>query len=237
MPALEPRLQRRYVQLVSEHHHAGGGRARRSRLQRRYVQLVSEHLRSAPRSPRGRPPLPRLTAAFASTQAAWRFFANDAVSLPTLVAPLQAAGRRALEDSPAEYALLIHDWSILNYHRHTAKADRILFSRGSDRGYELTSALLVDAANGDPLAPLELRLRTAAAVHGTRSPAPRPSQGHLDGLAPTLRAADALGLPRPLVHVIDCEADSVGHLRRWHKDRRRFLVDDTRDFDRCSCAA
>ena len=41
---------------------------------------------------------------------------------------------------------------------------------------------------------------------------------------PALRAADGLGLPRPLVHVIDCEADSVGHLRRWHKDHRLFLV-------------
>ena len=137
------------------------------RLQRRYVRLVNEHLRAAPPLAAGPAALPRLTAAFASTQAAWRFFANDAASLPALVAPLQAAGHRALEDSPAEYALLVHDWSLLNYHRHAAKADQVLFSRGSDRGYELASALLVDAANGDPLAPLELRLRTAAAVQST----------------------------------------------------------------------
>jgi hypothetical protein len=194
------------------------------RLQRRYVQLVNEHLRSAPPLAAGPAALPRLTAAFASTQAAWRFFANDAVSLPALAAPLQAAGGRALADSPAEYALVVHDWSTLNFHRHTAKADRILFSRGSDRGYELASALLVDAANGDPLAPLEIHLRTATAVHSTRSPAPRPSTNHLDGVWPAMRAVAALGLPRPPVHVIDCEADSVAHLRRWHKHRQWFLV-------------
>lgn len=194
------------------------------RLQRRYTRLVSEHLRGAPPLAAGPAALPRLTSAFASTQAAWRFFANGAVTLPALIAPLQAAGRRALADSPADYALVVHDWSILNYHRHTSKRDQALFSQGSDRGYELASALLVDAANGDPLAPLELRLRTADAVHSTRGPAPRPSVNHLDGLLPAMRAVAALGLPRTPVHVIDCEADSVAHLRRWDRHRQLFLV-------------
>jgi hypothetical protein len=194
------------------------------RLQRRYTQLVSEHLRSAPPLAAGPAALPRLTSAFASTRAAWRFFANDAVTLPALIAPLQASGRRALADSPAEYALVVHDWSILNYHRHTSKHDQVLFSQGSDRGYELASALLVDAANGDPLAPLELRLRTATAVHSTRAPAPRPGASHLDEVWPTMRAIAALGLPRTPVHVIDCEGDSVAHLRRWHKHGQLFLV-------------
>lgn len=194
------------------------------RLQRRYVQLVNEHLRSAPPLAAGPAALPRLTAAFASTQAAWRFFANDTASLPALVAPLQQVGRRALEDSAADYALLVHDWSILNYHRHTAKTDQILFSQGSDRGYELASALLVDAATGDPLAPLELRLRTADAVHSTRAPAPPKTASHLDEVWPTMRAARALALPRPLVHVIDCEGDSVAHLRQWQRHRQLFVV-------------
>ena len=200
MPAVEPRLQRRYTQLVNEH--LGG----------------AAPLASGPRA------LPRLTAAFASTQAAWRFFANGRVSLPALAQPLHEAGRRALADSPADYALLVHDWSILNSHTHTAKADQILFSQGGDRGYELATALLVDAAAGAPLAPLELRLRTAAAVHSTREPAPRRAASHLDEVRPAMRAASALGLPRRLVHVIDCEGDSVAHLRRWRRHGHRFLV-------------
>jgi hypothetical protein len=195
------------------------------RLQRRYVQLVSEHLHSAPPLAAGPRALPRLTSAFASTQAAWRFFANDAVTLPALVEPLQQAGCQALEGSPADYALLVHDWSTLNYHRHTRKTDQVLFSQGPDRGYELACALLVDAATGDPLAPLELRLRTATAVYSTRrQPAPRRTASHLDEVLPTMHAAQALGLPRPLVHVIDCEGDSVAHLRLWHKHRQWFLA-------------
>lgn len=185
---------------------------------------MNEHLRSAPPLAAGPAALPRLTEAFASTQAAWRFFANDAVTLPALIEPLQEAGRHALEVSTADYGLVIHDWSIVHYHRHTSKNDQILFSQGSDRGYELASALLVDAATGDPLAPLELRLRTAAAVHSTRSPAPRPTASHLDEVWPTMRAAQALDLPRPLVHLIDCEGDSVAHLRLWQRRRQWFLV-------------
>jgi hypothetical protein len=192
------------------------------RLQRRSVQLVNEHLRSAPRLAAGPAALPRLTSAFASTQGAWRFFANDAAPLAALVEPLPQAGRQGLAGSPADYALVVQDWSILNYHRHTAKADLILFSQGSDRGYELAGALLVDAANGDPLAPLELRLRTANAVSSTRQPAPNGTATPRDQVLPARRAAAALGWSRPLVHLIDCEGDSVAPLRRWHKHGHLF---------------
>lgn len=168
--------------------------------------------------------LPRLTTAFATTQAAWRFYGNDAVSLPTLAAPLGEAGRCALATSRADFALVIHDWSSVNYHRHTGNADQILFRQGSDRGYELASALLVDAATGDPLAPLELRLRTADAVSSTRQPAPRRTANHLDEVAPTMRAMRPWGRPRTVVHLIDCEGDSVAHLRRWQKQDEYFLI-------------
>jgi hypothetical protein len=193
-------------------------------LQRRYEQLVKEHLRSAPPLASGPAALPRLAAAFASTQAAWRFWRNPAVTLPRLAEPLHQAARAAAAASAADYLLVVHDWSTLNYHRHTAKADQVLFSQGSDRGYELASALLLDGGDGAPLAPLELRLRTAGAVYSTRQPAPRPAAGHLDEVLPTLRAVRGLGLPRPLVHVIDCEGDSVGHLRDWQRDGFLFLV-------------
>src|SRR4051812_20946467 len=158
------------------------------RLQRRYAQLVSEHLRAASPLAAGPAALPRLTQAFASTQAAWRFFANPSVTLAKLIGPLHAAARQAAAGATSDYQLVVHDWSNLNYHRHTAKADQILFSKGSDRGYALAAALLVDADDGSPLAPLEVRLRTAAAVHSSRDPAPRPGTHALDEVLPTLRA-------------------------------------------------
>jgi hypothetical protein len=211
------------------------------RLQRRYCQLVGEHLRCATPLTPGIAALPRLlsvtdpdhpssgltqrfTTAFASTQAAWRFFANQAVTLPELAQPLIEAGRRALVSAATDYALVVHDWSNLNYHRHTAKTDQILFSKGTDRGYELACALLVDAATGDPLAPLELRLRTATALYSTRQPAPPRGLNHLDALLATMRAIGRLRLPRTVVHLVDCEGDSVAHLRRWHKHGQSFLV-------------
>jgi hypothetical protein len=168
---------------------------------------------------------PSATAsAFASTQAAWRFYHNPRISLPDLVVPLHQAARHALSLCPAPFALVVLDWSNVNFHSHTSKADQILFSSGSDRGYELAAAVLVDTAAGDPLAPLEVRLRTATAVHSTRRPAPARSASHLDQVLPTMRSLAGLQLPTALVYVIDCEADSVDHLRQWHRRRHLFLV-------------
>jgi hypothetical protein len=185
---------------------------------------VYQHLHSADPLAAGPRALPGLASAFASTQAAWRFFANDAVTLPELAAPLHRAAACALAACPTSYGLVVHDWSVLHYHTHTRKADQALFSQGSDRGYELASALLLDGLDGSPVAPLEIRLRTADAVYSTRPPAPRRTASHLDEVLPTARAIGALGLPRPLVHLLDCEGDSVGHLRRWHRDGHRFVV-------------
>ena len=40
--------------------------------------------------------MPRTASAFAATQAAWRFYANERVSLPTLHEPLLERGREAV---------------------------------------------------------------------------------------------------------------------------------------------
>ena len=118
MPAFEPRLQRRYAQLVNEHLRCAPALAAGpATLPRLLPETTADH--DAAR--------PRLTTAFASTQAAWRFYANEAVRLPALATPLAEAGRRAVARSSADFALVIHDWSIINYHRHTGKTDQILF--------------------------------------------------------------------------------------------------------------
>jgi hypothetical protein len=53
--------------------------------------------------------LPGRGTAFASTQAAWRFYRNPAVRLPHLVEPLHQAARLAAESDLRAYALVIHD--------------------------------------------------------------------------------------------------------------------------------
>jgi hypothetical protein len=78
------------------------------------------------------------------------------------------------------------------------------------------------------LAPMELHCLTNDGVLSTR--ARTPAAAHLEQVLPTMAASLAWGLVKPLLHVIDREADSVGHYRRWHKAGHKFLVraDDRR---------
>jgi hypothetical protein len=192
------------------------------RLQNRYRLLVLQHLRAAEPLTAGLHALPAVATAFASTQAAWRFYANDRTTLPALARPLlDAAGQAVARDRPS-WALLVHDQSILSYSHHAGKADRA--DLDLTHGYELTSALLVDAAAGDPIAPLELRLRASGRVYSTRDPAPPPDADWLDEMVVTRRAAQAAAADCRLVHVIDRAGDSVGHYRRWAGDGHAFLV-------------
>jgi len=169
-------------------------------------------------------------SAFAATQAAWRFLNNDRVLLSALVEPLREVGRQAVGQSQADFVLLAHDWCKLDYRRHTSKQDVVQLTHQTDVGYELTTALLVSAEDGSPLAPMEMHLKTAEAIHSTRDPAPALDEHHLQQVLPTMDASSSWGLSRPIVHVIDREADSVGHFREWDDAGHLFLVraDDRR---------
>jgi hypothetical protein len=192
------------------------------RLQRRYQQLVNEHLQ--PREPHatGSRALPSVNQAFASTQAAWRFYANPRVSLPELAAPLLQQASQLLPQACRDYALVIHDWSQLHYAAHTRKRDRK--SLGKDLGYELATALLISDQSGAPLVPLCLSLRAADGWHSSLAPAPQTELSSLDQLTRTMQVLGAQAWPRPLVHIIDRAGDSVFHYRQWQADGERFLV-------------
>jgi len=192
------------------------------RLQKRYQQLVQEHLQIGQSVAAGLNALPGTATSFASTQAAWRFYRNASVSLPALAQPLIAQGRAALQATGNEYALVLHDWSHLNYDRHTRKTDRCGLAREHRQGCELQSALLVSDRDGAPLAPLYQNLQSAVGLHTTRGPEVLPAATHLDELRARWRHLDQLGLGRPLVHIVDREGDSIGHYRQWQE--HHFLV-------------
>ncbi len=198
LPELEPRLQRRYEQLVKEHLHTG--------------ETVAAGLRA----------LPGTQQAFASTQAAWRFYANPRVSLPQLGAPLHEYGRALVASECRRYALVLHDWSDLHYGTHQRKTDRMLI--GKDHGYQLATALLVSDRTGLPLAPVSLSLWAADGIHTTRADTVLPDQGHLDELTATMHALEQQAWGLPLVHVCDRESDSVTHLRAWQQANWRFVI-------------
>jgi hypothetical protein len=199
------------------------------RLQLRYLMLVKAHCRATSNLAAGVGHAANSQAAWAATQAAWRFFNNRRVALDALIEPLREAGRCALADecqhpdAPA-CALLVHDWSKVDYGSHASKKDVVQLTHETDVGYELTTALLVSAADGSPLAPMEMHLKTKDGVLSTRHPAPPADEHRLEQVFDTLQSSQDWGLPVPLVHIIDREADSVGHYRQWHAAGHRFLV-------------
>jgi hypothetical protein len=198
------------------------------RLQKRFMLMVTSHLHAAPGLAAGVRSLPRLTtSAQAATQAAWRFLNNDLVALPALVEPLREVGRNACRAIESPFVMLVHDWCKLSLtHR---KEDEFRLTHSADVGYELTTALLVSPDDGSPLAPMEMHLRTARGVLSTCEPAPR-TQPHLEQILATMQAGEAWDLDKPMLHVIDREADSVDHYRRWDDAGQTFLIraDDRR---------
>lgn len=194
------------------------------RWQRRYERLIVEHLSPAQRVAGGLRVLPGTADTFASVQAAWRFYGNPRIRLPTLIEPMIETGRQALARESGAYALILHDWSLLHFSSHQSKHDRVALSRRGDLGYELQAALLASGANGRPLAPLSLSVRAADGVHCSRYGCIRTPQSQLDELEPVMEFVEGLKLGKPAVHIIDAEADSVGHYRSWLRKPGRFIL-------------
>ena len=168
--------------------------------------------------------VPGLADGFAAALGAHRFLHNDRVTLPRLSEPLHHVARQWRQQTPDAWGLVVHDWSTLHYPGHVRKTDQTRLSHRKDRGYELTNLLLVDGRNGDPVAPLELRLRAALKVYSTREPTPNRKAYRIDEVLPSMQAVANLGLGGPLVHVIDREADVLAQYRDWQASGQHFLV-------------
>ena len=168
--------------------------------------------------------LPSTAQPFASVLAMSRFLNHEGATLPALIEPAQDAVRQAVAASAAPVALLVHDWCMFAFRTHTSKTDRYQRSHDQDLGYELGTALVVDAATGRPLGPMEFRLRTANGMLSTRPSGAACPPGHIDELLDTMKDSRRWNLDRPLVHVIDREADSVGHYRKWQAAGHQFVV-------------
>lgn len=193
------------------------------RLQRRYRQQVQEQLASPTVVAAGVRSLPGTGRALSATQATYRFFASDAISLPALAFPLLQAARDGIEQECQDYALVVHDWSNLHYAGHASKKDRVALSCTNDLGYELQTALLV-SDQGQPISPAYLGLRAANGVHSTACDEVRPAPSVLDGLLPVMDRIASLAWDKPVVHLIDAEADSAAHYRQWSQAGHRFVV-------------
>lgn len=161
-------------------------------------------------------------SAFAHTQALWRFLRHEETDLPTLSAPVAAMAKAETPAACDEYALAVHDWSRLNYRRHESKRDRLQMTHKTDVGYEMQSTLLVSDRDGLPIAAPALNLACAEGVWQSRQSQTQPAQKHLDELTERIDWLEEQDFGKPLVHIVDREADSVAHLRQWQG--RNWLV-------------
>src|ERR1700722_4095336 len=167
------------------------------RLQQRYHQLIVSQLSSAQRLAAGVHALPTLAKGFATTQAAWRFYSNERVSLPGLCMPLLEHARSSAAECCDEWLLGILDWSNLHYNGHESKTDRVPLSMNNDLGYEMLTALGVSDRDGSPIAPLCLELRAKDGLHTTRSSKVQKPLSSLDGLGPVMDHIGVQSLGKP----------------------------------------
>jgi hypothetical protein len=185
---------------------------------------VAEHLNTADSLAAGLRALPGASKAFASTQAAWRFYGNERITYEQLGAPLLKNGREAAAECAVNYALIAHDWSHLDYSEHNSKRDRTLLHNKTVFGYELQTALLISDRTGEPLSVICQSLLAADGLHTTCRAEVMPEISQLDELSEAIRFVDGCGLGKPSVHIVDRECDSVWHYRHWQQEDRLFVV-------------
>lgn len=184
-----------------------------------------EHTNASEKLSAGLKAIPNKICSFASTQAAWRFYANEKVSLSMLQNPLMAAAHEGIATHCTDYALCIHDWSHLNY-KHANKTDTYAITHEKDVGYDLQTSLIVSDQTGLPIAPVAQRLVSAAGSYSTYGDEELslPVKNHLDEVSDCIAFLEKQAFEKPLVHMIDREADSVFHIRCWEAGQSRWLV-------------
>jgi len=186
--------------------------------------MVQQHVRGAQALAAGIAALPDTRSSAAYTQAAWRFLNNPRATLPELARPLLSAAGSLLDEHCERYGLMMHDWSRVNFGGHTSKSDRRKMTHKTDVGYDLQSSVLVSDVSGKPLAPVVHNLMNDTQVYTTMHQRPRSCEKHLDELSARLGWIEAQGWHKPLIHIVDREADSVAHWRTWSAQGHLFLV-------------
>lgn len=200
------------------------------RLQRRFEALTRQHLATTSDLAAGLRALLETKGSFAAAQAAWRFYRNPRVTLPVLMKPILLHARSAIATECSRYVLVAHDWSALGYGQHESKTDRIQLNTKRPAGYELAAGTFISDRAGEVLAPAYHELTDAQGVLSTRRERRLVPRAHLDALTLNLQHVEQMDLGKTAVHIIDAEADSVGHMRRWDIKQWKFLTrgDDVR---------
>ena len=169
---------------------------------------TNQPLATASRSPLG------TASSFAATQAAWRFYAHEETSLKKLAVPLLASSLEGIKNYSSQYALIVHDWSLLNYNSHESKQDRKELKGNKLHGYELQTSLILNDNNGLPLGVMTQNLTTKHGVLSSyQDEGVQDEQEHLQELAKRVQWLEQQAYHKPMVHIVDREGDGVEWLR------------------------
>jgi Transposase DDE domain len=165
---------------------------------------------------------------WAHTMGCFRFYSNDALSLPALYEPCRAALAELVP--PGRRAYVIYDVSTVDYSHHATKHDRVQVGNERGRGYELFSALVVDET-GRPLGPVAQEVRTADGCLSSEAWEPLPFVNHYEQVERGMRAADFHLPGRDLVSVMDREFDELA-LERWASETSKKWIIRAQHLDR-----
>lgn len=168
--------------------------------------------------------LPDEGSNFAQTQGLWRFLNNDRVGFEQLSQPLLRLAHDQVNKQCTHYVLSIHDWSRINYNNHTSKKDRVQMSHEKDLGYDLHASLFVSDHNGSSLVSPIMNMTTKEGMLCSNHSEIQKKKSHLDALTDKIDWLENQGFSKPIIHIIDREADSVGHLRDWTAKGRKWLI-------------
>jgi hypothetical protein len=153
--------------------------------------------------------------------AAYRLFNNEPLKLRQLYEP----ARRCLAElvGVGERAYVVHDFSVLDYSKHSDKRDRIQVGNETGSGYDLYAALVLDEMHR-PVGPISVELQNAHGCHWSEVDDVLPFIDHLSQAERGIDSAMRHLAGRELVHVADREFDDVLLLRRLEERSQLYII-------------
>ena len=193
------------------------------RPQKRYMNLVESHFKPNQRLATASQAKMGTSSSWTATQAAWRFYANQNTSLSKLSSPLIKASCEGIVEHCQKYALVVHDWSGLNYTPHESKRNRQVLHHRYEQGYELPSSIVLSDRHGIPLGVLAPNLTTGNGVwssyQGDNLP---PEPEHLQELSTRVKWLEQQLMAKRQVPIVDREGDAMEWLRANRESYWRF---------------
>lgn len=162
-------------------------------------------------------------------QASWRFFNNHKnVSIKDLFQPIVENLKEEIPKQCNKYLLAPSDWSHVDYKHHSLKKDmRVEKRKGTSRkeGYDCQSTIAVSDMSGKPIGPMVHNLKTSKKVYSTYDENISMEHTHLEELVlRTKHINETFQTNKPIVHIVDREADSVGFMRELDAVGSLFLI-------------